>query len=125
MLCCGDGYEIQRSRSRIREAHLLETITDGLEAEWLGVDRRVGAEDVEHNARRGPVVSRPDNHAVLRSTPISLQPGGNRIERTHADHEQQLPLVVVLEARERVNAVPERLLALGVARDLANDEFVV
>ena len=45
--------------------------------------------------------------------------------QTHADEEEQLALVVVLELRERVDARPERLLALGIARDLADDKLVV
>ena len=98
----GDDVAARLMQARVDLGHvvLLVAVADREEAERLGVDGRVGAEDVEHDLGRRAVVARTDNHAV-------------------ADDHEELALVVVLELGERVDARPQRLLALGVARDLA------
>ena len=82
------------------------TLADRLEEQRLWVKLRVDAQDVEDDARSCAIVATTNDVAI-------------------ADDEDELALVVVLKASERVDRAPERFFALRVTRDLAQDELVL
>lgn len=85
---------------------LLQSLAEREERERLRVKVGINTQDVERNSRRGSVVARTDDVAIT-------------------DDDDELPLVVVLEARQRVNRLFEGLFTFSVARHLADDKFVV
>ena len=81
-------------------------LADRLEEQRLRVELRINAQDVENDTRSRAIVATTDDVAI-------------------ADDEDELALVVVLEASERVDRAPERFFALRVTRDLAQDELIL
>ena len=81
-------------------------LADRLEEQRLRVELRINAQDVENDTRSRAIVATADDVAI-------------------ADDEDELALVVVLKASERVDRAPERFFALRVTRDLAQDELVL
>ncbi|KAI3482061.1 hypothetical protein L1887_55325 [Cichorium endivia] len=100
------AFELVETRVDLGVVELLGTFGDGLEHERLGVDLGIDAEDVEHDTWRGTVVAAADDHAV-------------------ADEEEELALVVVLEAGERVDGLAQLFFGFGVAGHLADDKLVL
>ena len=81
-------------------------LADRLEKQRLRVELRINAQDVENDTRSRAIVATTDDVAI-------------------ADDEDELALVVVLKASERVDRAPERFFALRVTRYLAQDELVL
>lgn len=93
-------------RVHLSVIELLGSLPDGFKQKRLRIQLGVDSEDVEHDPRRRAVVPASNDVAV-------------------AEDEHELPLVVVLERGERVERPAERLLAFGVAGDLADDKLVL
>ena len=99
-------FKLVETRVDFSVVELLGSLSDGLEQQRLWVQLRVDSEDVEDDSRGRSIVSTSDDVSV-------------------AENEHELPLVVVLESRERVERPSKGFLSLGVAGDLADDELVL
>lgn len=85
---------------------LLGTFTKRREAEWLGIQVRVCAENVEDDPGGGAIVTGTNNHTIT-------------------DNQEKLAFIVILHLGQRVNRPAKRAIVLSVARNLANNEFIV
>ena len=99
-------FKLVQARIDLAIVELLGTLTDRLEHKRLRIPRcRINAKDVQHNVRRGSIIAATNDVAVT-------------------NDEDELPLVVIVQSSERVDGTSQRVLAFGVARDLAEHEFV-
>lgn len=99
-------FELVETRVDLSVVELLGSFSDGLEEQRLWIQLRVDSEDIEDDSRSRSIVSTSDDVSV-------------------AENEHELPFVVVLESRERVERSSKGFLSLGVAGDLADDELVL
>ena len=100
------AFELVQARINLPIVELLRSLPDGLEHERFRIpSRRINAEDVQHNVRCGSFITTTDDVAIT-------------------DDEDQLPFIVVVQCSERVDGTAQRVLALSIARDLAEHEFV-
>lgn len=97
--------KLVQTRVDLAVVELTRTLANGLVQKRLRIKLRVHTKNIEDDARRCAVVTCTDDVTV-------------------ADDKDQLPLVIVVQRSEGVDGTPERLFAFGVARDLAQHEFV-
>lgn len=99
-------FELVQARVNLPVVELLRPLPDGLEHERFRIPRRrIDAEDVQHNVGCGSFVATTNDIAIT-------------------DDENQLPFIVVVQCGQRVDGTAQRVLTLGIARDLAKYEFV-
>ena len=100
------ALELIQSRVHLAVVQLLRAFTNRLEQQRLGVQLRVDTKDIQNDSRGCTIVTTTDDVSVT-------------------DNEDELPFVVVLESRERVDRTPKGVFTLSVTRHLAKDKLVL
>lgn len=100
------ALELIQPRVDLAVIQSLATLTNTPKQQRLRVDIRIHTENIENDPRSRTVVPTTDDVSI-------------------ADNEDELPLIIIVERRERVDRTTKRIFAFGIARDLAQNELVL